>query len=41
MDKVWDQNYWPDAIGGNVLDYDFATNEVGSVTQVANPCKAA
>ena len=30
------QNYWPDAVQGTALDYDFSTNEVGNITQVAS-----
>ena len=34
--QSWDQNYWPDAVTGTALDYDFSTNEVGNITQVAS-----
>lgn len=36
LTKAWDQNYWPDAIGGGVLDYDFSTNDVGNIVTVAS-----
>ena len=36
LTKAWDQNYWPHAVGGSVLDYDFTTNEVGNITGVAS-----
>ena len=36
LSKTWDQNYWPDAVQGSALDYDFSTNEVGNITQVAS-----
>lgn len=36
LSKSWDQNYWPDAVGGSTLDYDFATNEVGNIVTVAS-----
>ncbi len=36
LSKSWDQNYWPDAVQGTALDYDFSTNEVGNITQVAS-----
>ena len=34
LTKAWDQNYWPDAVQGSVLDYDFETNEVGNIVHV-------
>jgi RHS repeat-associated protein len=36
LTKSWDQNYWPDAIGGNVLDYAFTTDDVGNIIEVAS-----
>jgi RHS repeat-associated protein len=36
LTKSWDQNYWPDTIGGNVLDYAFTTDDVGNIIEVAS-----
>lgn len=36
LNKVWDQNYWPDAVNSPALDYDFETDDVGNITQVVS-----
>lgn len=36
LQKAWDQNYWPDAVQSPAIDYDFASNDVGNITQVAS-----
>lgn len=36
LTKTWDQNYWPQAVGGSVLDYGFSVDNRGNITQVAS-----
>lgn len=35
LNKVWDQNYWPDAVTSAAINYDFTTNDVGNITVVS------
>ncbi|MCB1612049.1 MAG: RHS repeat-associated core domain-containing protein [Xanthomonadales bacterium] len=34
LTKVWDQNYWPDAVNSPAFSYDFTTDSVGNIIRI-------